>query len=47
MEKGRIQLLQELLGGPPLSQLELDAMTLEELRSKMMNLQAELRERNA
>ena len=47
MAKGRIQLLQELLGGRALSQLELDAMTLEELRSKMMNLQAELRERNA
>ena len=47
IEKGRIQLLQELLDGPALSRLELDAMTLEELTSTMLSLQAKLRERNA
>ena len=47
IEKGRIQLLQELLDGPALSRPELDAMTLEELTSTMQSLQAKLRERNA
>ena len=46
IEKGRIQLLQELLGGTALSRLELDAMTLEERKSTMQSLQAKLRERN-
>ena len=47
IEKGRIQLLQELLGGPALSTVELNAMSLEELTSTMMRLQTKLRERNA
>ena len=47
IKKGRIQLLQELLGGTALSRLELDAMTLEERKSTMQSLQAKLRERNA
>jgi len=46
IEKGRIQLLQELLDGPALCRLELDAMTLEERTSMMQSLQAKLRERN-
>jgi len=47
IEKGRIQLLQELLGGPAISTVELNAMSLEELTSTMMCLQAKIRERNA
>ena len=47
MEMGRIQLLQELLGGPAFSMEELNAMSLEELGSTMKNLQTRLRERNA
>ena len=47
VEKGRIQLLQELLGVPALGTLELNAMSLQELTSTMMLLQTKLRERNA
>lgn len=47
IEKGRIELLQELLGGPALSTLELNAMSREELSATMMRLQTKLRERNA
>ncbi len=47
IEKGRIQLLQELLGGQTLNTLELNSMSLEELTSTMLYLQAKLRERNA
>jgi hypothetical protein len=47
IEKGRILLLQELIGGPAISTLELNAMSLEELTATMMRLQSKLRERNA
>jgi predicted transposase/invertase (TIGR01784 family) len=47
MEKGRIQLLQELLDGPSISQQELNIMSLEELQSTTKSLQSKLRERNA
>jgi hypothetical protein len=47
IEKGRILLLQELIGGPALSTLELNAMSLEELTTTMMRLQTKLLERNA
>lgn len=46
MEKGRIQLLQELLGLPLLGKEELDTMSREELAFIMHSLQARLRERN-
>ena len=47
IEKGRILLLQELIDGPALSTLELNAMSLEELTATIMRLQTKLRERNA
>jgi PD-(D/E)XK nuclease family transposase len=47
IEKGRILLLQELIGGPAISTLELNAMSLEELTATIMRLQTKLRERNA
>ena len=47
MEKGRIQLLQELLDGPSISQQEMNIMSLEELQSTTKSLQTKLRERNA
>ena len=47
MEKGRIQLLQELLDGPSISQQEMNIMSLEELQSTTKSLQSKLRERNA
>jgi flagellar biosynthesis/type III secretory pathway protein FliH len=47
IEKGRIQLLQELLGGPALSKQELSVMSLEELQTTTKSLQSKLRDRNA
>jgi hypothetical protein len=47
IEKGRIQLLQELLDGPALSKQELNMMSLEELQSTTKSLQSKLCERNA
>ena len=47
IEKGRILLLQELIDGPALSTLELNAMSLEELTATIMRLQTKLRERYA
>ena len=47
IEKGRIQLLQELLGGPALSKQELDVMSLAELQTTTKSLQSKMRERNA
>ncbi|MCY2985678.1 MAG: hypothetical protein NTY15_18795 [Planctomycetota bacterium] len=44
---GRIQLLQELLGGTVLSTEELTAFSLEQLSSTMKNLQTKLRLRDA
>ncbi len=43
--KGRIQLLQELLDGPSLTQQELNSMSLGELTTTMIELQTKLRQR--
>jgi hypothetical protein len=47
IEKGRIQLLQELLGESALSNQVLNEMSLEELQTTTKCLQSKLRERNA
>jgi hypothetical protein len=47
IEKGRVQLLQELLGGTTLSSVGLITISFEELTSTTQELQAKLRERNA
>ncbi len=47
IEKGRIQLLRELLGEPALSNQDLSEMSLERLQATTKSLQSKLRERNA